>query len=92
MESGIYVFEDSNVVFMDPVRVLNRSYNHFRVSPSTYYTRFFESKTLDQDLSLSSTSRKRKRNVKEPRALNERERIADNRHRVLFFQCRYGSQ
>ncbi|KAF7817557.1 Methyltransferase-like protein 2 [Senna tora] len=77
MESGFFVFEDSNAIFIDPVRVLNRSYNRFRVSPSTYYTRFFES----QSPNLSSTSRKRKRNAKEPRALNERERIADQRHR-----------
>lgn len=76
---------------MDPVRVLNRSYNRFRVSPSTYYTRFFESPSPNQDPMVSSTSRKRKRkrNAKEPRALNERERIADQRHRVFFFvPCR----
>ncbi|KAK4274760.1 hypothetical protein QN277_017941 [Acacia crassicarpa] len=82
LESGLYKFEDSNV-FVDPVRVLNRSYNHFRVSPSSYYTRFFEPQPSNQDHRLSSTSRKRKRkqNVKEPRALNERERIAEQRHR-----------
>ncbi|XP_028803032.1 methyltransferase-like protein 2 isoform X2 [Neltuma alba] len=83
LESGIYMFEDSNAVFVDPVRVLNRSYNHVRVSPSSYYTRFFESQPSNQDPRLSSTSRKRKRkqNVKEPRILNEREHIAEQRHR-----------
>lgn len=44
-ESGIYYFDDSNAVFVDPVRVLNRSYHRFTVSPSTYYSRFFKSPT-----------------------------------------------
>ncbi|KAI4354889.1 hypothetical protein L6164_003714 [Bauhinia variegata] len=80
LESGLYIFEDSNAIFVDPVRVLNRSYTRFRVSPSAYYTRFFESKSANQDSSSRFTSRKRKRNGREVRALNEREQIANQRH------------
>ncbi|XP_024027773.1 methyltransferase-like protein 2 isoform X2 [Morus notabilis] len=79
LESGIYRFENSNSIFIDPVRVLNQSYTRFRVSPSAYYSRFFESSNATQQ---SSNSRKRKRKEKEkkPYALNERERAADRRH------------
>nr|XP_029143571.1 methyltransferase-like protein 2 isoform X3 [Arachis hypogaea]XP_029149910.1 methyltransferase-like protein 2 isoform X3 [Arachis hypogaea] len=86
-ESGIYFFnDDSNAVFLDPVRVLNRSYNRFNVSPSTYYPRFFES-PRNEPLSTTVTTseqqpkRKRKRNKKkEPPPLNAREQIANRRH------------
>ncbi|KAL7247795.1 hypothetical protein ACSBR2_002664 [Camellia fascicularis] len=44
LKSGIYHFESSNAIFIDPVRVLNRSYNQFRVSSSAYYSRFLESR------------------------------------------------
>ena len=84
VESGIFFFEDSNAVFIDPVRVLNRSYTSFRVRPSSYYTRFLESERAIQDSISSSTPRKRKRNAKELRPLNERERIADQRHQVFI--------
>lgn len=80
LESGIYRFEDSNAVFVDPVRVLNRSYNRFKVSPSAYYSRFFESKHTANE---SSNSRKRKRKQKKNHTLNERERAADQRHQVI---------
>ncbi|XP_050214869.1 methyltransferase-like protein 2 isoform X2 [Mercurialis annua] len=79
-ETGIYRFENSKVVFMDPVRVLNRSYTRFRVSPSGYYTRFFDSKP---ETKLSSTSKKRKRKQEKPYSLNERERAADQRHQQV---------
>ncbi|XP_052119127.1 methyltransferase-like protein 2 [Arachis duranensis] len=86
-ESGIYFFnDDSNAVFLDPVRVLNHSYNRFNVSPSTYYPRFFES-PRNEPLSTTVTTseqqpkRKRKRNKKkEPPPLNAREQIANRRH------------
>ncbi|KAF4348231.1 hypothetical protein F8388_015054 [Cannabis sativa] len=78
LETGVYRFEDCNAVFIDPVHVLNRSYSRFRVSPSEYYSRFFDSKHATQD---ASTSRKRKRKKKtNPHTLNERERVADQRH------------
>ncbi|KAK9075538.1 hypothetical protein SSX86_003863 [Deinandra increscens subsp. villosa] len=76
MKSGVYRFEDSRVVFVDPVRVLNLSYTHFRVTPSSYYSRFFESSPR-----VSETQRKRKRKEKKPRPpLNQREQAADQRH------------
>ncbi|XP_027332132.1 methyltransferase-like protein 2 isoform X2 [Abrus precatorius] len=81
-ECGIYFFEDSNAVFMDPVRVLNRSYNRFRVSPSNYYSRFFKS-PIPNPVSTATSSpakRKRKRKPKEPPPLNQREQIALQRH------------
>ncbi|XP_021612815.1 methyltransferase-like protein 2 isoform X7 [Manihot esculenta] len=84
LDSGIYRFENSNVVFIDPVRVLNLSYNRHRVSPTAYYSRFFHSKCSGQDrheTKLSSSSKKRKRREKKPHSLNERERAADQRHR-----------
>ena len=84
LSSGIYRLESCNAVFIDPVRVLNRSYSRFRVSPSMYYSRFFDSKHEDQESRFSSNSRKRKRKEKQPHALNERERSADERHQVSF--------
>ncbi|XP_048331017.2 methyltransferase-like protein 2 [Ziziphus jujuba] len=82
MESGIYRFDDTNAVFIDPVRVLNRSYNRFKVSPSAYYSRFFEESK--QTAKESSNSRKRKRKEKKKsHPLNERERAADQRHQEL---------
>lgn len=80
LESGIYRFEDSNAVFVDPVRVLNRSYSRFKVCPAAYYSRFFESRHTAHD---TSNPRKRKRKQKKTHALNERERAADQRHQVI---------
>ncbi|XP_045791488.1 methyltransferase-like protein 2 [Trifolium pratense] len=91
-ESGIYHFNDSNTVFIDPVRVLNRSYNRFTISPSTYYPRFFESRTLTPKNPISTTVsssptkrklKKRKRSSKDSRPLNDREQIALQRHQEL---------
>ncbi|XP_022144198.1 methyltransferase-like protein 2 isoform X2 [Momordica charantia] len=83
MESGIYQFENSNFIFVDPVRVLNRSYSRFRVSPSGYYQRFFdfERKGFGNGDCLSS-AKKRKRKEKKPHSLNEKERAADQRHQL----------
>ncbi|KAF7139146.1 hypothetical protein RHSIM_Rhsim07G0236000 [Rhododendron simsii] len=83
LKSGIYRFESSNALFIDPVRILNRSYTRFRVSPSSYYSRFFESNgAKDEPAATSTGSRRRKRKQKEKRlhTLNEREQIADQRH------------
>ncbi|XP_041022999.1 methyltransferase-like protein 2 isoform X1 [Juglans microcarpa x Juglans regia] len=81
LNSGIYQFENSNAVFIDPVRVMNCSYTHFQVSPSAYYPRFFESKPLAQESRVSSSSsRKRKRKGKKPHSLNDREKAAEQRH------------
>nr|KYP72286.1 Methyltransferase-like protein 2 [Cajanus cajan] len=75
-ESGIYLLDDSNAVFMDPVRVLNRFYHRFSVSPSTYYSRSFKSPTPSTE-----PKRKRKRKSEEPPPLNDRELIALQRHK-----------
>lgn len=81
LESGIYRFENSNVVFIDPVRMLNRSYTRFRSSPSAYYSRFFDSK----ETIVTSDSKKRKRKEKKtPHDLNEREQAATLRHQVTI--------
>ncbi|KAJ6679263.1 N6-ADENOSINE-METHYLTRANSFERASE [Salix purpurea] len=80
LESGIYRFENSNVVFIDPVRMLNRSYTRFRFSPSAYYSRFFDSKETIE----TSNSKKRKRKEKKvPHDLNEREQAATLRHQQV---------
>ncbi|KAK4352011.1 hypothetical protein RND71_027529 [Anisodus tanguticus] len=83
MESGIYKL-NSNVFFIDPVRILNRSYTRFRVSPTAYYSRFFDSSNSTQSPKASEDSRKRKRKQKKkPQSLNEREQIADRRHQEV---------
>ncbi|KAJ6722545.1 METHYLTRANSFERASE-LIKE PROTEIN 4 [Salix koriyanagi] len=80
LKSGIYRFENSNVVFIDPVRMLNRSYTRFRFSPSAYYSRFFDSKETIE----TSNSKKRKRmDKKVPHELNEREQAATLRHQQV---------
>lgn len=38
--SGIDLFVDSIFIFVDAVRVLNRSYSRFKVSPAGYFPRF----------------------------------------------------
>ncbi|KAJ0257376.1 Methyltransferase-like protein 2 [Hirschfeldia incana] len=65
LDSGIHESDDSNWFFLDPVRIINRSYTRSRVSPSSYYSRFFNSKHLDlqqQQPSSEPNTRKRKRN------------------------------
>ncbi|KAL1163592.1 hypothetical protein V6Z11_A06G012000 [Gossypium hirsutum] len=84
LDSGIYELPNSNAVFIDPVRILNRSYTRFRVSPSSYYSRFFESKHSAQEPNLSSNPKKRKRKPKkQTHSLNEKEQGADKRHQEV---------
>ncbi|KAG2303308.1 hypothetical protein Bca52824_031959 [Brassica carinata] len=65
LDSGIYESDDSKWFFLDPVRITNRSYTRFRVSPSAYYSRFFNSKHLNlEQPSELPNPRKRKRNKK----------------------------
>lgn len=83
MESGVSEL-NSNAFFIDPVRILNRSYTRFRVSPSTYYSRFFDSLNSAQSPKASEDSRKGKRKRKKKiQSLNEREQIADRRHQEV---------
>lgn len=80
MESGIYRFQGANAFFIDPVRVLNRSYTRHKVSPSAYYSRFFD---FSKKLEAPAESRKRKRKEKKPISLNAREKVADQRHQEV---------
>ncbi|KAM7277845.1 hypothetical protein ACFE04_004979 [Oxalis oulophora] len=96
IETGVYRFSDPNVVFIDPVRILNGSYSHYQVSPNSYYSRFFQSKlnpNPNPNPNVIETEihsiKKRKRNNKKksssssnnkPQLLNEREVIAEQRH------------
>ncbi|KAJ6808381.1 methyltransferase-like protein 2 [Iris pallida] len=93
LESGIFRLDDgSRVVFVDPVRLLNRSYSRFRVSPSGYYSRSFKSRSkvrsigeeeeegIGDDAERRGKKKKRKRKSRE---LNEREICAEIRHQEL---------
>ncbi|XP_027089867.1 methyltransferase-like protein 2 isoform X2 [Coffea arabica] len=89
LKSGIYRFENSTAIFIDPVRVLNRFYTRFRVSPTAYYSRFFDdddhngnSKEETPEAPPDSRKRKRKKE-KKPRPLNETELIAQRRHQEV---------
>ncbi|KAL0704589.1 hypothetical protein Bca4012_071014 [Brassica carinata] len=61
LDSGIYESDDSKWLFLDPVRIINRSHTRFRVSPCAYYSRCFNSKHLNPQNELPNP-RKRKRN------------------------------
>ncbi|GAB2220602.1 hypothetical protein Droror1_Dr00008263 [Drosera rotundifolia] len=90
LRSGIYRLDSANAVFLDPVRVLNRSYSHSRVSPSAYYSRFFakadhvagegEEREIVDSGNSGKRKRKRKRKRNKPFALNDKELIAVLRH------------
>ncbi|KAK4387579.1 Methyltransferase-like protein 2 [Sesamum angolense] len=88
LKSGIYRFDEANAFFVDPVRVLNRCYTRFRVSPSAYYSRFFPSSNFSTEIdnNVPNNSGKRKRREKEKKksqALNLREQMADRRHQEV---------
>ncbi|KAL0369049.1 UNVERIFIED_CONTAM: Methyltransferase-like protein 2 [Sesamum calycinum] len=88
LKSGIYRFDNANAFFVDPVRVLNRCYTRFRVSPSAYYSRFFPSSNFPTEIdnNVPNNSGKRKRREKEKKnsqALNLREQMADRRHQEV---------
>ncbi|XP_020104832.1 methyltransferase-like protein 2 isoform X1 [Ananas comosus] len=78
METGIYRLDGSNVVFIDPVRVLNESYSRFALSPSDYYSRSFA--PPKSAFPAEAVPKKRKRKPKPHHDLNERERVAEKRH------------
>ncbi|KAL1207809.1 Methyltransferase-like protein 2 [Cardamine amara subsp. amara] len=65
LESGIFESDGSKWFFLDSVRIINRSYTRFRVSPSAYYSRFFNSKHLNLQAN-DSNPKKRKRKQKNP--------------------------
>ncbi|KAF5195675.1 Methyltransferase-like protein [Thalictrum thalictroides] len=79
--SGIYREPNSNTIFIDSVRLLNRSYTRFSVSPSQYYSRFFELNRNEEKTRVSSSSTKSNRRKRKFHELNEREQSADQRHK-----------
>ncbi|KAL9228464.1 hypothetical protein vseg_004045 [Gypsophila vaccaria] len=99
LNTGIYTFPNSdsssNTTFIDPVRYLNQNYSQFRVSPSSYYSRFFNNKSLqqqedqsiDDDLNYGFHSkigkRNRNRSKKQCFGLNQKELVADQRHQEI---------
>jgi len=73
----------TGAAFLDPVRILNGSYQRFRIVPPAYYSRSFEPprQVGDPETEPLEKRRKRKRNQKpKPRELNAMERIAEARH------------
>jgi len=76
----------TGAAFLDPVRILNGSYQRFRIVPPAYYSRSFEPprQVGDPETEPLEKRRKRKRNQKpKPRELNAMERIAEARHQVM---------
>ncbi|CAN6301912.1 unnamed protein product [Urochloa humidicola] len=79
----------TGAIFLDPVRLLNGSYQRFRVVPSAYYSRSFEPphkvQVGDPETEQPEKRRKRKRNQKtKPRELNAMEQIAEARHQMIY--------
>ncbi|XP_078442849.1 methyltransferase MT-A70 family protein isoform X2 [Wolffia australiana] len=94
LDSGIYTVDDSSAVFfLDPIRILARSYCRYRPRRYAYYSRSFDppEKSVDEHQigdSSGATTKKRKRtklkkkNLKKTEDLkrNEREIAAEGRH------------
>ncbi|KAL1564451.1 DNA-3-methyladenine glycosylase I [Salvia divinorum] len=85
LKSGTYRLDEASAFFIDPVRVLNRSYTRFRVSPSAYYSRFFpySNPSICNPHVSPKNPKKRKfrgQDKKISQALNSREQLADRRH------------
>lgn len=85
LDSGVYESEDSKWFFLDPVRIINRSYARFRVSPSAYYSRFFNSKPLNPQQPSESNPKKRKRKQRNPspHLPSAAEQASNLRHQVI---------
>ncbi|XP_010533242.1 PREDICTED: methyltransferase-like protein 2 [Tarenaya hassleriana] len=81
LDSGIYESDDPEWVFLDPVRILNRSYTRFGVSSSSYYSRFVGSGHPNRQPSdPNSKKRKRKQRNPNPNPLSAGEQAANLRH------------
>lgn len=89
LDAGIYRLDvdGSKVAFLDPVRVLNRSYSRFKIYPSAYYSRSFGCSTAGdeskEDKVFQVTKKRKKR--RPARDLNEKEKAAEKRHQVFIF-------
>ncbi|KAF9620250.1 hypothetical protein IFM89_010985 [Coptis chinensis] len=84
-KSGIYRLDSNNsnnhiIYFIDPVRILNRSYTRFQVSPFKYYSRFLKPKHEQGQTRDSENLNKKNRKKRKFHRLNERELVADQRH------------
>ncbi|KAJ1298354.1 hypothetical protein BS78_01G446400 [Paspalum vaginatum] len=86
--TGIYRLDGAGTstvaTFVDPVRLINASYQRFRVVPSAYYSRSFapHRQKGEPETEQQERRRKRKRNQKsKPTKLNAREQIAEARHK-----------
>ncbi|PWZ56257.1 Methyltransferase-like protein 2 [Zea mays] len=85
--TGVYRLDGTctgaGATYLDPVRLLNASYQRFRIVPSAYYSRSFgpQHQEGEPEIERPEKRRKRKRNQKpKPRELNPMERIAEARH------------
>lgn len=84
--TGVYRIRRAPAFFMDPVRVLNRTYSRFQLSPSSYYCRFFAAGPGSSgEPQMARKKRRRRRRRCSPLELNEREAAAERRHQVSFF-------
>lgn len=81
--TGVYRIRRAPAFFMDPVRVLNRTYSRFQLSPSSYYCRFFAAGPGSSG--EPQMARKKRRRRRSPLELNEREAAAERRHQVSLF-------
>lgn len=82
--TGVYRIRRAPAFFMDPVRVLNRTYSRFQLSPSSYYCRFFAAGPGSSGEPQMARKKRRRRRCS-PLELNEREAAAERRHQVSFF-------
>lgn len=83
--TGVYRIRRAPAFFMDPVRVLNRTYSRFQLSPSSYYCRFFAAGPGSSGEPQMARKKRRRRRRCSPLELNEREAAAERRHQVSFF-------
>jgi hypothetical protein len=90
--TGVYRLDGTSTstgaTFLDPVRLLNASYQRFRIVPSAYYSRSFtpQHQEGEPEIERPEKPRKRKRNQKpKSRELNPMEQIAEARHQVMCY-------
>ena len=90
--TGVYRLDGTcsrtGATFLDPVRLLNASYQRFRIVPSAYYSRSFgpPHQEGEPEIERPEKRRKRKGNQKpKSRELNPMEQIAEARHQVMCY-------
>lgn len=90
--TGVYRLDGTSTgaTFLDPVRLLNASYERFRIVPSAYYSRSFgpQHQEGEPEIERPEKRRKRKRNQKpKSRELNPMEQVAEARHQVMCYNA-----